>query len=79
MRRVVLLRRAFNDLQDVRRDSETYSMDMLEDTMQAIVKAQKQYKKDRYFRRADTDEFVGVLEEIFQDLALVQRKLKEGT
>lgn len=79
MRRVVLLRRAFNDLQDARRDTEIYSQDMLELTTEAIVKAQRQFKRDRHFRRPNTDEFVAVLEEIVQDLSLIQRKLKEGT
>jgi len=79
MSRVVTIRRAFDDLKAVRRDPETYSMDMLEDMMQATIKAQKQFKRDRYFRQPNTDEFVAVLEEVIQDLAMVQRKLKEGT
>jgi hypothetical protein len=77
-KRVVLLRKAFFDLQDVRR-TKTFSWDLLDGTTEAVIKAQKQFKRDRHFRRANSDEFVAVLEEIVQDLTLLKRKLEEGT
>jgi len=77
-KRVVLLRKAFHDLQDVRKH-EAYSWDLLDRTTDAVKKAQKQFRRDKHFRRANTDEVVAVLDEIIQDLELIKHKLAEGT
>jgi hypothetical protein len=77
MKRVVLLRKSFYGLQDARHDTET-SWDLLDFTTDAVIKAQKQFKRDRHFRRPNHEEFVAVLEEIVQDLTLIKQRLDEG-
>ena len=69
-----MARKAFRDLELVRREEQS-SIDLIDATTEAINKARRQFRIDKHFRRAQTSEFIYVLEEIMMDLDLIRLRV----